>query len=329
MHWRIKGILQKVLGVAPYGARLHHALQRSLGGLSAFGAECDSKVEDFGLMLGHLRDQGQPVKDARLVEIGSGWYPTFPVCLHLLGAAKVYSFDLNRHLDSELLAAMVQRLEQHLPTLATLGQVALPELRLRHQAFAAAIARGESLADASGGCIVYQAPADATATGLPEASVDVVFSNSVLEHVPGPVIEQLFAEARRILTPAGAMFHSVNCGDHYAYFDRKINQLHYLSYSAAQWAFWNNAFLYQNRLRARDFTAMAEGQGFAIALDTSVARPARLQQLDAMTVSPEFAHYPREQLAITSIDFIARPGAGAALASVAGRSTHQPSRAIA
>jgi len=137
-------------------------------------------------------------------------------------------------------------------------------------------------------------------------SVDVVFSNSVLEHVPGEVIEACLAEAKRILRPGAVVFHSVNCGDHYAYVDRAIDQLHYLQYSEAAWRKWNNAFLYQNRLRAIDFTEMATRAGFAIEIDTSRPNPKRLRQLESIRVDPHFARYSREQLAITSIDFVGR-----------------------
>jgi SAM-dependent methyltransferase len=152
----------------------------------------------------------------------------------------------------------------------------------------------------------YRAPADAAATGLPAESVDVVFSNSVLEHVPGPVIAACFTEARRILAPGGVIFHSVNCGDHYAYADGKINQLNYLKFGNAAWDRWNNKFLYQNRLRAIDFTEMARRAGFTIEVDTSRPHPTRLAQLAEIEVHPDFARYSRDQLAITSIDFIGR-----------------------
>ena len=103
------------------------------------------------------------------------------------------------------------------------------------------------------------------------------------------------------------MFHSVNCGDHYAYIDRNVDQLHYLQFSEAEWQLWNNEFLYQNRLRANDFVDMARAAGFTIEIDTSRPHPERLQQLDAISGRiPQFARYSREQLAITSIDFIGR-----------------------
>ena len=310
MDWRLKGTIQKVLGVLPGGEYAHYWLQRSAGGLRRFGAECDAKLEDLVLMVGHLRAAGIPIAGTRFLEVGTGWYPTFPFSLYLLGASRVETFDLNRHLKPALVAQLIRRLNLAVPRLAELGRRAPNEILDRFALLARRLELGASLEEATDGCVRYHAPADAAATGLGQDAVDVVFSNSVLEHVPGPVIEAMFAEAKRVLPPGGVMFHSVNCGDHYAYTDRTISQLHYLQFSDAEWARWNNAFLYQNRLRAIDFTAMAKAAGFGIELDTSRPHPKRLRELEAIMVDPGFARrYPREQLAITSIDFIARaPG---------------------
>jgi SAM-dependent methyltransferase len=171
---------------------------------------------------------------------------------------------------------------------------------------AARLHRGASIADATDGAIDYRAPADATRTGFDPGSIDLVFSNSVLEHVYPDVLPAMFDEAMRILRPGGAAMHSVNCGDHYAYFDRKISQLHYLQFSESEWRLWNNEFQYQNRLRAKEFLAFALRAGFSIALDASEVRPSRLADLDKIEVAPEFAGYTREELALTNIDFVAK-----------------------
>ncbi len=310
MDWRIKGAIQKVLGYVPAGERIHHVLQRRVGGLSDFGRECDIKVDDWRLMMGHLRTAGARVKGGTLLEMGTGWYPTFPLCLYLAGAERVYTVDLNRHLRPEMTVALAHRLASHVPVIATASGRPEAEVAARQSAVAAALRGGASIADATGGAIEYRAPADATRTELPASSLDIVFSNSVLEHVPGAVIEACFREAMRILRPGAVVFHSVNCGDHYAYVDPSIHQLHYLQYSEAAWAKWNNAFLYQNRLRAVDLTAMAKREGFTIEIDTSQAKPERLRQLDSIRVDPHFARYSRDQLAITSIDFVGRKQAG-------------------
>ncbi len=306
MDWRIKGAIQKVLGYVPGGDRLHYVLQRRGGGLTDFGRECDIKVDDWRLMMGHLRTAKIPLVGARLLEMGTGWYPTFPFCLYLAGASRVYTVDLTRHLQHDLVAALADRLQAHVPLIAREAGLPEDDVAARQRALAEALRAGATVQAATGDVVHYRAPADAAKTGLPDACLDVVFSNSVLEHVPGHVIEACFAEAHRVLRPGGIVFHSVNCGDHYAYADRRIDQLHYLRYSEAAWQKWNNEFLYQNRLRAVDFTEMARRTGFAIEIDTSRASKERLAQLDRIRVDPYFARYSREQLAITSIDFVGR-----------------------
>ncbi len=312
MHWRLKGIAQKALGVLPGGDVLHYRLQRKMGGLRNFRHEFDSKVEDWSIMARHLRDAGLPLEGARCFELGTGWYPTFPFACLLAGAARVDTFDLNPHLKPDLVRACVLGLADHVDAIADTAGVDPAQARARYARLRAALEQlpdPRDLGALSDGALRYHAPVDATASGLPDASVDVVFSNSVLEHVPPEVIAPLYREAMRVLRPGGLMFHSVNCGDHYAYVDRAVHQLNYLQYGDRAWTFWNNAFLYQNRLRVDAFLDVARDTGFELVLDTSNTRPERLAQLQAMRVHPQFASVPPERLCITTVDLIGRkPG---------------------
>lgn len=306
MNWRLKGTIQKFLGALPRGYEIHYRLQRRFGGLRNFDADFSAKVDDWTCMAVRLADVGMPVQGMRFVEMGTGWYPTFPFCLCLGGAASVDTIDLNRHLRPELTLRAAMLLEQKVALIAEIAKRLPGDALATQQALVRALRDGASVKEASGGVIRYHAPGDASATGMADGSVDVVFSNSVLEHVPGEVFVRCLQEARRILRPGGVIFHSVNCGDHYAYVDSGINQLNYLRYSDAEWQFWNNRFLYQNRLRAIDFTDMARAAGFRIELDTSRPNPLRVAQLAETPVHPCFSRYPEAQLAITSIDFIGR-----------------------
>lgn len=306
MHWRIKGAIQTVLGHVPGGARMHYLLQRTGGGLADFGSECDGKLDDWRILMGHLRAVNVPVLGAFFVEMGTGWYPTFPFCLYLAGASRVETLDLHPHLKEGLTTALAERLAKHVAAIARASERPEAEVWAKQRALAASLRAGATIEEATEGVVRCRAPADASRTGLGDASVDVVFSNSVLEHVPKNVIEDCLREAHRILRPGRVVVHSVNCGDHYAYVDPKLHQLHYLAYSERAWQKWNNAFLYQNRLRAVDFLEMARAAGFEIAIDTSSPRPKRLRQLDEMKVDPCFARYTREELAITTIDFVGR-----------------------
>lgn len=306
MHWKVKGIVQKALGHVPGSHALHYQLQRRFGGLQNFGRELAMKVDDWQIMVGHLRNARVDLGRSHFLEIGTGWYPTFPLALYLAGARQVTTYDLKPHLRRDLLLGAAQELGNFIALIAEVAGVEVDGVHTRHAALMLALGNGEDLQTASGGVIHYAAPADATRTGLDAGAVDVVFSNSVLEHVPPEVIAAMYAESMRVLAPGGLMFHSVNCGDHYAYVDRSVNQLNYLRYSDAEWHFWNNEFLYQNRMRAHEFVAGAAAAGFGIELDTSTARESRLRELASMPVHPQFAHVPAERLCITSVDFIAR-----------------------
>lgn len=306
MHWQLKGGIQKILGVLPGGATMHYQLQRKFGGLRSFEREFDIKVDDWQIMLTRLHEAGISIAGRRLFEIGSGWYPTFPLACYLAGAARVTTVDLNRHMKRDLLMACANRLENTISLIAGVAQIDEALVRSRQQTMLAALERSTDLALATDGVVVYAAPADASQTDLGDDQVDLIFSNSVLEHVPPEAIDGMYREAMRILAPGGSMFHSVNCGDHYAYVDRSIDQLHYLRYSDAQWARWNNAFLYQNRLRAHTFVERAEAAGFTILLNTAHATEQRLGQLSATPLHAQFATIEPERLCITSVDFIAR-----------------------
>lgn len=309
MHWRLKGLAQKALGVMPGGDALHYRLQRRMGGLRDFRREFDSKVEDWSIMAHHLRDAGLPLEGARCFELGTGWYPTFPLACVLAGSARVDTFDLNPHLKGDLVRACVDGLGDHVDAIAAAAGVDRAHVASRYAALRDALQRIDDPRDLgalSAGGIHYHAPADATRTDLADASVDVAFSNSVLEHVPPEALAPLYREAMRVLRPGGLMFHSVNCGDHYAYVDRRVHQLNYLRYGDCAWSLWNNAFLYQNRLRVDAFLEAAREAGFELVLDTSNTRPERLAQLQAMPVHPRFANVPPERLCITTVDFIGR-----------------------
>lgn len=304
MDWRIKGVVQKALSLVPFGMEGNDLLQRTLGARRNFARQLASKVnDDWVVLLDHMTELGISPRGLDYMELGTGWYPTLPVCYALAGAGSCTTFDLNRHLDAAHARRLVEALPPHLPAIARASHRPLPEVEQAHRDLLEARGIEDLLRRAR---IDYRAPADASNTDLLESSVDVAYSNSVLEHIPGPVILRIMKESYRFLRPGGVAIHSVNCGDHYAYFDRSITQINYLSYSEREWAIWNNDIQYQNRLRAQDFLELAEEAGFEIILKKHTAKAPLLKQLEGMKIAPEFRRYSPEQLACTSIDFVAR-----------------------
>ena len=70
--------------------------------------------------------------------------------------------------------------------------------------------------------IVYVAPGDASATGLPDGSIDLFFAYSVFQYVPLYGLHAFCSEVRAVLRPGtGRFWAQVACGDDYAGFDKK------------------------------------------------------------------------------------------------------------
>ena len=139
MHWRLKGITQKALGVLPGGAFLHHQLQRRLGGLRSFPREFSMKIDDWESMTDQLAGIGMPIAGKRFFEIGTGWYPTFPFACYLGGAARVTTVDLNRTAArprAGLRGGARQRARKHRAARATVarrGAHSYARMRVQHR----------------------------------------------------------------------------------------------------------------------------------------------------------------------------------------------------
>lgn len=305
MDWRIKGGIQSVLSHVPGGRSVNDLLQRVAGGRRDLGAEVGMKFsEDWLVQMKALREARLSIADRDLVEIGTGWLPVFPLCFHLAGARRCRSYDLTRHLRPHAVRSTLQALEKHLSALADAAEQPLDVVRDRWHGLMQVEQDDDLLEKAR---VIYEAPADAARTTLDDRSVTLVFSNSVLEHVTPAALSSLMQETQRILEPGGLALHSVNCGDHYAYFDASITPIHYLRYSDRHWRWWSNDLLYQNRLRPIDFIESALSAGLEIRLDWQRPREDLLAIFDSIPIAERFRRYPREQLCCTSITFAAAP----------------------
>lgn len=304
MDWRVKGAIQKILSVVPGGRRLNSTLQWKFGGLRRFDEHVDDKVvADWLVLAARLRELRIPMAGRTFMEIGTGWFPTLPACFSLAGVSRCVTFDVNRLLDWQLTQRMLVALTKHLESISHAVQIPQQEVQERWRQFSSARNLDDFL-ERTG--IEYRAPRDATSTGLEAQSVDVVFSNSVLEHVEQATIRALMRETRRILRRGGLAVHSVNCGDHYAYFDRSVTQIHYLRFCEPERRLWNNSVHYQNRLGANDFIDIAAEEGLSIVLNRQKPRVELLARFDDFPIAPEFRRYSKEQLCTTSIDFVAQ-----------------------
>ena len=95
---------------------------------------------------------------------------------------------------------------------------------------------------------------------LADKSVDLIFSNAVLEHIEGQEINLLMQESYRVLKKNGKAIHRVDFRDHIK------GDFNHLRYSDL---FWNSKFIkragcYINRLHPDQFIESAQAVGFNV-----------------------------------------------------------------
>jgi SAM-dependent methyltransferase len=152
--------------------------------------------------------------------------------------------------------------------------------------------------------IHYAAPLYFTQTPYPSDFFDLIYSHTVLEHVPRKDLLPLLAECRRILRPRGIVSCFIGYADHWHYFDGSITPYNFLQYSEKEWGKYSPSFQYQNRLRHSDYLKIFEEAGFEIV--EANPRSESDAVFDTVRLHPEFAGYEREDLKIIEAWIVGR-----------------------
>ena len=261
MDYRLKAAIGWGLSVVPGGRALHSIVQRRVTKTlpmpeQDFADRCEIALQHLHAVRQHL---GQPLEEARFFEFGAGWDLIVPQVYFSAGVRHQHIVDLHRLVSPDLVEDANRRLRR-------IGAITSTQT---HQTCVSL----EALPDQNGKPlnamlselgIVYQAPADATNTGLPDASFDVVTSSLVLEHVPGPVIGAIFREMFRIVRPGGVVSSSIDMSDHYSHADPAVAPWNFLRYGSTTWRLMNPPILYQNRLRTSEQLELIRASGLKV-----------------------------------------------------------------
>lgn len=304
MRWTTKALVQRALAGVPLGREVYYIGQRLVGSLRHFGI--DRRVRQGTRLLECLYQAGGDLHGQHVVEIGTGWAPVLPLLYWLCGQAECHTYDVARLLRGSLVIETAKQLvaleclpSAFLETSRYGGKKLHPE---RRKVLQELIARRPSAAEILRCCgISYHAPADAGATGLPDQSVGLVFSNLVLEHVPEKEIDRLLGEAHRILKPGGYMLHSIDLSDHFSHSDWSITGLNFLRFSAEEFAKYNSVFCFQNRLRAPAYRQALLAHGFEIVCWEADIVQGWMQDLDHFPLHRDFVAMSAEDICTRSI----------------------------
>ena len=137
--------------------------------------------------------------------------------------------------------------------------------------------------------------------GVPDGSVDYIWSHAVLEHVARDEFLAHIQEMRRVIKPQGVSSHRVDLKDHLG------GALNSLRFSSDVWEskFFSQSGFYTNRLRYSEIIEMMETAGFrveTVAVDRWESLPTPKSKMAA-----EFQGFDNDELRISGFDVLLYP----------------------
>jgi SAM-dependent methyltransferase len=248
--------------------------------------EMDRPAYAFRVVMSHLDRIGWPMLAGKVVlELGPGDSLATAVIARTLGAERCYLADAGPFAQAGLHTYL--GLQEYIETQG----LTPPNLR-DCQTLDAILDRCHA---------VYLTDGVSGLRRIADASVDLVFSQAVLEHVRLSQFAQIQQEMRRVLRRDGLASHQVDLKDHLA------GALNNLRFSDSTWeAGWMvRSGFYTNRLRLSEVIAAVRAAGL-VAEVTDVQRWSELPTPRAR-LAARFQAMSDEELLVKQFDFIARP----------------------
>lgn len=136
---------------------------------------------------------------------------------------------------------------------------------------------------------------------VPDASVDFIWSQAVLEHVRRHDFDATLREMRRVLRSGGVASHRIDLRDH---LDGALNNLRF---SERVWesSFMAGSGFYTNRLQACDIVDRCRAAGFAVDIVVSERWPSL--PTPRRRLAAPFRDLPDETLLVSGFDLVLRP----------------------
>jgi cyclopropane fatty-acyl-phospholipid synthase-like methyltransferase len=285
MYWQMQVARLAVMGHLPFGSALRK-FKRRLAGYAPDASNIAGTVDDLAAMEQALAGLARSFAGARVMEIGSGWFPTIPLALVLRGAREVLMTDHERHLDGVTFSAAVEHLRARYPAFQTLPAGArLQDFPLRYLA-------------------PFRPPE------LPDGSVDFIISRTVLEHIEEAELRALLGQLAMKLAPGGLMVHCIDHSDHLAHRDARIGMLNFLT-----WPDWQHRLVNrltregENRLGHSDYQRLFSQAGLRVLAQVRTRHAATAQGIGALRqrLAPRFQGRSDEDLATLRSLFVLAP----------------------
>jgi hypothetical protein len=309
--WLVKALVQRGIGALPnphywnelFQDRVTHSLDLTNERFEASLRNCRNHLEQLQ-RFGSTATGGS----FSAFELGTGWFPTIPIGLFLCGAREVWTWDIVPFLRRDRLKLTIRRfleLEQGEGLRSHFHILPQRLTQLREVMALCESPAGLGPAELLERLGIYYRIGNASRSGLPPQSVDLIVSDVVFEYLSLEELFEILQEFRRIATSDAVMSHTISLDDQYATYDSGITQFNFLRFSDKAWRWLNNPIIPLNRLRVSDYRRVFSETGFQVVDETSQrGDPAALARTP---LAARFRGYSIEDLLVIHTWLVAIP----------------------
>lgn len=295
MKWQLKLLKNSIIGLLP------KPIQRKAREIKRSVRSHKLVINKWTLSQGIqqvqlLRNSGFDPSNKDYLELGTGWSPVIPLLFWLAGCKSLTMIDDQRLMDTHTFQETCKQMISECGDISAKLKLETADIKNKLNELADMPLKS---ALSKMNCN-YHAPYDMLDNDIPDHSIDIITSRAVLEHIPPKIVSSILGEFFRLLRKSGAMSHIVDNSDHWEHNDKSISRLNYLKYSQRAFDFISslNPLDYQNRLRHSEYIKLAKTAGFEIIMDESLPDIEALNDLDIMTIHPDFSSFAKNDLAI-------------------------------
>jgi hypothetical protein len=152
---------------------------------------------------------------------------------------------------------------------------------------------------------IHYRTGNASRSGLPPQSVDLIVSDVVFEYLSPVELFEILQEFRRIAAPDAVMSHTISLDDQYASYDSGITQFNFLRFPDWAWRCLNNPIIPLNRLRISDYRRAFSESGFQVV--DEISQRGDPAQLARTPLADRFRGYSNDDLLVVHTWLVAIP----------------------
>ncbi|WP_130734796.1 hypothetical protein [Flavobacterium sp. J27] len=234
MNHKTKSFFFKIVSFLPnkIGFTLYYFFQNSKQS-NNFELKLKSAENTFKSLIALCNQYKINIKNATVLEIGSGWVPSLPYLFLFKGnAKKVLTYDINNHYQKNNLKKFNHVFEKTTSIFLNVGKNELPQQ------------------------VDYFPKTDVI--NCKDTTVSIVFSRFVLEHVKPEDMLLIHENFKKNFKKGTYIIHFVSPSDHRAYSDHTLSLQDFLKYSQKEWNKIQTKFDYHNRLRFSEYVKIFE-----------------------------------------------------------------------